>query len=126
MRLYLKMWFFTFFNITWYAEAAMHTKNLLFTHFIIYIQRIKQGRWWSKIDKVWHKLMEWKMLLDGSIINLSFFVILRYIERKWHLKRRLASILPSNSKLAGKFQRFNAIDGSIEMLNNSWTSKNSN
>ena len=55
------------------------------------------------------------MLLDGSMINLSFFVILRYIVRKWLLKRRLASILPLNSKLPGKFQRFNAIDGSIEM-----------
>ena len=30
--------------------------------------------------------------------------------------RNLTTILPMKSKLYGKFQRFNAIDGSIEML----------
>ena len=33
--------------------------------------------------------------------------------------RNLATILPWNSKLSGKFQRFNAVNGSIEMLKNS-------
>ena len=39
--------------------------------------------------------------------------------------RNLAIILPLTlkSKLSRKFQRFNAIDGSIEMLKNSWISK---
>ena len=30
--------------------------------------------------------------------------------------RNLSTILPFKSRLSGKFQRFNAIDGSIEML----------
>ena len=39
--------------------------------------------------------------------------------------RNLAIILPLTlkSKLSGKFQRFSAIDGSSEMLKNSWISK---
>ena len=31
----------------------------------------------------------------------------------------LATILPLQSNLSGKFQRFNAIDGSLKMLKNS-------
>ena len=38
--------------------------------------------------------------------------------------RNLATILPLKSKLSGKFQRFNAIDGNMEMLKNSLISKN--
>ena len=34
--------------------------------------------------------------------------------------RNVAKILPLKSKLSGKFQRFNAIDRSIEMLQNSF------
>ena len=30
--------------------------------------------------------------------------------------RNLATLLPLKSKLSGKFERFNAIDGSIKML----------
>ena len=37
--------------------------------------------------------------------------------------RNLAIILPLKFKLSGKFQYFNAINGSIEMLKNSWISK---
>ena len=37
--------------------------------------------------------------------------------------RNLGIIWPLKSKLSGKFQRFSAIDGSIEMLKNSWISK---
>ena len=33
--------------------------------------------------------------------------------------RNIASFLPSKSKLSGKLQRFNAVDGSIAMLKNS-------
>ena len=36
--------------------------------------------------------------------------------------RNLATIFPLKSKLSGKFQRFNAIDGSVAMLNNGWIS----
>ena len=54
-----------------------------------------------------------------------FFVLSFYIEIKW-LIRNLATILPFKSKLSGTFQRFNAIDRSIEMLKNSWIFKNFN
>ena len=37
--------------------------------------------------------------------------------------RDLATILPLKSKMSEKFQRFNAIDRSIEMLKNSWIFK---
>ena len=46
-----------------------------------------------------------------------FIVIFLYTERKWPLKKNLATILPLTSKLSGKFQSLNAIDGSIEVLN---------
>ena len=45
-----------------------------------------------------------------------FTVILLHIERKLLLKENLTAILPLKSELFGKFQRFNAIDGNIEML----------
>ena len=50
-----------------------------------------------------------------------FTVIL--FERKWLLKRNLATFLPLKSKLSGKFKCFNAIDESIEMLKNIWVKK---
>ena len=34
-------------------------------------------------------------------------------ERKWHLTRNLATMLPLKSKLSGKFQPFNAIDKEV-------------
>ena len=40
--------------------------------------------------------------------------------------RNLATISPLKSKLSKQFQRFNAIDGSIEMLKNCLISKNLN
>ena len=46
-----------------------------------------------------------------------FIVILFYIERKWLFMRNLARILPLKCRSSGKFQCFNAIDGSIKMLN---------
>ena len=62
--------------------------------------------------------------LNGIMVNLSFIVIFLYIERKSFLKINLATILPLKSKSSEKFQRFNAIGGSIEMLKNSWILKN--
>ena len=44
------------------------------------------------------------------------FVILSYIDRMWIFKRNLARTLPLKSKLSEKFQRFDAVNGSIEML----------
>ena len=47
------------------------------------------------------------------------FTVIFYIERKWLLMRNLTTVSPWKSELSGQFQRFNAIDGSIEMLRNS-------
>ena len=49
----------------------------------------------------------------------GFIVVLLYTEKKY------TTILTLKSKLSGKFQRFSAIDGSVEMLKNSWISNNS-
>ena len=57
------------------------------------------------------------------MFNLFFIAVLFHIERKWLLMRNLAAILTLKSKLSGKFQRFNAIDGSTEVLKNSCVSK---
>ena len=66
-------------------------------------------------------LCQWHTFLIAPC--LVFFVILFYIERnKW--QRNLAAILPFKSKLSGKFQSFNAIDISIEMLKDSWIFNN--
>ena len=52
-----------------------------------------------------------------------FIVILFYIDRKRLLMRNLATISPLKFKFSGKFQRFNVIDVSNEILKNSWISK---
>ena len=55
---------------------------------------------------------------------ISYFIVISFcIERKRFLMRNLATILPLKPKLSGKFQRFNAIDGSIKLLKKSWISK---
>ena len=59
------------------------------------------------------------MPLTGFTVNLLFFGILFYIERKILLKRKLATILLLNFNLSGKFHRFNAIGGSIKILKKS-------
>ena len=61
-----------------------------------------------------------------SGIKNDIIQVTHFFERKLLLKRNLATILPLKSKLSGKFQSFNAIDGSIKMLKNrayrnSWT-----
>ena len=53
-----------------------------------------------------------------------YFVILIYNDRKGLLMRNLGAILLLKSKLSEKFQRFNGIYRSIEMLKNSWIFKN--
>ena len=64
------------------------------------------------------------MPMNSSMFNLLFDCVIRRrvstgTERKRILKRKLVAILPLNSKLSGKFQRFDAISGSIEMINDS-------
>ena len=60
-----------------------------------------------------------------SPVFIYFIVILFILSESRLLMRNLAIILPLTlkSKLSGKFQRFSAIDGSSEMLKNSWISK---
>ena len=82
---------------------------------------------------MWHWLKKWKMPLCkwytfwmATWLLCCFTDIILHIEGNWLLKKNLATILPLRSKLFGKFHCFNVIDGSIEMLKNSWISKNSN
>ena len=79
---------------------------------------------------MWQSWMRWKMPLCkwhtfwmAPCLICYFIVKLFYIERKWLLMRNLATILPLKSKLSGKFQRFNAVNGSIKMLKNAWIAK---
>ena len=51
------------------------------------------------------------------VILSCYFVVILF---KWLLMRNLATILPLKSKLSGKFQRFNSIDGRIAMLKGVW------
>ena len=133
IRVCLKMWlclktrFSTFFDITWYVEAAICTKKISFLSFYSLLFLLNKTR--EKIEKVWQRLMEWKTPLCkwytfwmAPWLICCFTVVLLYIERKCHLKTNFATILILKFKLSGKFKRFNA---SIEMLN-SWISKNFN
>ena len=70
--------------------------------------------------------MGWNTFWINPCLVCYFIVVLFYIERKWLLMRNLATSSPLTSKLSGKFQCFNAMDGSIEMLKNRWISKNFN
>ena len=76
---------------------------------------------------MWQSWMGWKMPLRKwhilwmvPCLICCFIVTLFHIERKWLLIRNSTIILPLKSKLSAKFQRFNAIDGSIKMLKISW------
>ena len=76
---------------------------------------------------MWQSWMGWKMPLRKwhilwmvPCLICCFIVTLFHIERKWLLIWNSTIILPLKSKLSAKFQRFNAIDGSIKMLKISW------
>ena len=75
----------------------------------------------TQVNGMKNVIMQVTDFLKGAMVNLLF-----YYHILWLLKRNLAIILPLKSKLSGKFQRFNAIDGNIEMLKYSWISKNFN
>ena len=68
-------------------------------------------------------LCKWHTFCMAPWLICCLFFTLLYIERKWLLMRNLATVLPLKSKLSGKFQRFNAVNGSMEILINSWISK---
>ena len=113
-------------NHTYKKSSFLSFNNLLFSV-------NNTGKVMSKTDKVWYRWREWKMPLCklhtfwmAAWLICCFIVMFFYIERKWLLMRNIATILPLKSKFSGKFQCFSAIDGSIEMLKNSWISKNLN
>ena len=71
----------------------------------------------TKLNGVKNVIMEVTYFLNDPMFNLLRYCHIIYYERKWLLMTNLATILPK-SKLCWKFQRFNAIDGSIKMLIN--------
>ena len=108
IQLCIMTWFFTSFDIKWYAEAAIYAKTLLFSLW----------NWQSvtNLNGVKNAIIKWHTFWMVPYLICYFFVILFYIERKWLLMRNLVTILPLKSKLSEKFQHFNAIDRSIKML----------
>ena len=68
-------------------------------------------------------LCKWHTFCMAPWLICCLFVTLFYIEKKQLLMRNLATVLPLKSKLSGKFQRFNVVNGSMEMLINSSTYK---
>ena len=58
--------------------------------------------------------MQLPYFLNVHVFNLLFYC--HIIKRNWLLMKNLAIILPPKSKLSRKFQCFNTIAGSIEIL----------
>ena len=102
----LKIWFFTSFDITWYAEAATYTKKIFFFlsfySFLVKFSELNRGsdriklikcnkvEWGEKCGYASDILFEWPHVLF-VICHLPFVI---------------------------------SINGSIKMLKNSWISKN--
>ena len=135
IQLCIKMWFFTSFDSTWYAAAAIYTKKLLFSHPIVSYWslvnntgEVLEWNWHSvtKVNGVKNAIMKLHTFWMALCLICHLFVILFYIERKCLLMGKLIIILPLKSKLSRKFQGFNAIDRSIKMLKTSWIFKNIN
>ena len=63
-------------------------------------------------------IMQVTYFLNEPMVNLLFYCHIIM----WNLD----TVLLLKSELPGKFQRFNAIDGSIKMLKYSWVSENFN
>ena len=64
--------------------------------------------------------MQVTYFLTGPMFNLLFYChIISYWEKVPPYEKSKVQFIPLKSKLSGKFQCFNAIDASIEMLKNS-------
>ena len=121
VQLCLKIQLSTCFGITRYAEVVIYTQNLLFCHSIIwsFSEWYRGGK--RVTEKVWHMWVGWKMPLcasdiflnDPMVIFLLYWHIILYYVRVTSM-RNLVTVLLLKSKLSGKFQRFNAVDGSME------------
>ena len=73
----------------------------------------------TKLNGVKNAIMQVTCFLNGPMFNLLFY---------WNITLHWGKVnayqkFKHNSKLYGKCQRFNAIDGSIKMLKNGWASK---
>ena len=115
IQLFLKMWFSTSYDKTWHVEAAICKKRSFLLFYTLLVKFRDKHR--GNIEEYWQNWMGQKMPLYKWYtfwmtpwLICYFIVNLFIIERKWLLMR--------NSKLPRKFQRFNDIDGSIEMLEN--------
>ena len=103
-------------------------KKFFIPYFSIFSNNITEVQ--SKIYKMWHMWIGWiKVLCKWHIFSMiprlttvlwSYY----FLERKFFLMRNLTTILPLKFRLSERLQRFNAIDGNIEMLKNIWISKN--
>ena len=135
IELCLKMWFSNalWYNvIRWSTHICKKSSFLSFNSFLVKFAESYRGSERAKLkmcDKAelgekYHYASD--IHFEWPCLVCYFIAILFYIERKWLLITNLATILPLKSKLSEKFQRFNVIDGNIEMLKNSWISKNFN
>ena len=123
----LKIWFSTSVDI-----RDMLKEPFIFSlSFYSFLVKLSDWHRRSGTVKLWQRWMRWDIplckwhtFLNDPIFNL--LVSCHIIERKWLLMRNLAIILSSKSKLSRKFQRFNTTDESIEILKNSWISRNLN
>ena len=130
------MWFSTSVDITWYTEAAIYTKTLLSSHSVV--------SWWSLVNDTgevvkqnWqivtkfngtkNPLCKWHTFwMAPCLICFLYYHIILYWEKVISHEKFSHNLTFLKSKLSGKFQRFNIIDKSIEILKNSWISKNFN
>ena len=72
----------------------------------------------TKSNWVKNTMKELIYFLNVALCLICYFIVISfYIERKWLFMTNLARILPLKCKSSGKFRCFNAIDGSIKMLN---------
>ena len=130
----LKMRSSTSFDITYirWSSYIYKISSFLSFHSLLFlvnnIGKMVEQHWQSvtRLDGMKNLISKWYTFWIPPWLICCFIVIFLYIERRWLLKRNVATILPVKSKLSGKFQRFNTIDGRIGMLQNSLISKNFN
>ena len=74
----------------------------------------------TKLNGIKNAIMQLIYVFNGPMFNLFIFChIILNRDKVTSYEKNSAAILPFKSKLSGKFQRFSATDGSIEMLKNS-------
>ena len=61
----------------------------------------------TQVNGMKNIIMQVTYFLNGFVVNMLFYCHINS-ERKWLLKRNLATMLPLKPKFSGKFQHFNA------------------